>query len=133
MEGLAERAGVAEQGDEVDFGRGTADARIIEPERAITCFAVAGRAVQIATFGATHRYCGSCGAPCGAGFACSAGKCQVSGASLGNQLIAYWPFDGSSQDVSSNGLNLTLVGSPNFIPGKGNLAVIKDGPLTPPG
>jgi len=26
-------------------------------------FAVAGRAVQIATFGATHRYCGSCGQP----------------------------------------------------------------------
>lgn len=26
-------------------------------------FAVGGRAVQIATFGATHRYCGSCGQP----------------------------------------------------------------------
>jgi len=26
-------------------------------------FAVAGRAVQIATFGATHRHCGSCGQP----------------------------------------------------------------------
>jgi len=49
-------------------------------------------------------------------------------ATLNNGLVAYYPFDGNTNDVSGNGNNATIVGGATFVAGKTDQAIYINNP-----